>query len=133
MEAKLRIIDTKQNTIKIIKQFFKEIVAEPERLPQAGIYLNKLLPSLEDLTTKYIEITSHVAKDENTYLILEKVWQRLIKFVSQLLSNIYSFIVIPIKDLMMIFGWQIEICKKLMRKHYKRCLIRRNKNDRGII
>ncbi|MBD3949698.1 5-bromo-4-chloroindolyl phosphate hydrolysis family protein [Tuanshanicoccus lijuaniae] len=70
--AKLRIIETRHNTIDVAKQFFKDIVAEPERLPQAGVFMNKLLPSLEDLTAKYVEISNHVAKNKQTYLILDK-------------------------------------------------------------
>lgn len=70
--AKLRVIETRHNTIDVTKQFFKDIVAEPERLPQAGTFINKLLPSLEDLAAKYNEISQHVAKTKQTYLILDK-------------------------------------------------------------
>lgn len=70
--AKLRLIETRHNTIEVSKEFFRDIVAEPERLAQAGVFLNKLLPSLEDLSLKYNEIAQHVAKTKQTYLILEK-------------------------------------------------------------
>lgn len=70
--AKLRMINQRYNTINIMKDFFKGIVKEPNRLVQAGVFLNKLLPSLEDLTSKYVEVSQHIAKNKQTYLILEK-------------------------------------------------------------
>lgn len=70
--AKLRVIENRHNVVEVSKQFFKDIVNEPERMAQAGIFLNKLLPSLEDLSGKYTEISGHVAKNKQTYLILEK-------------------------------------------------------------
>lgn len=70
--AKLRLIETRHNTVDVSKEFFRDIVSEPERMAQAGLFLNKLLPSLEDLSLKYNEIAQHVAKTKQTYLILEK-------------------------------------------------------------
>ena len=75
--AKLRVIENRHNVVAVSKQYFKDIVKEPERVAQAGIFLNKLLPSLEDLTAKYTEISSHVAKNKQTYLILEKSAQTI--------------------------------------------------------
>ena len=75
--AKLRVIENRHNVVAVSKQYFKDIVNEPERVAQAGIFLNKLLPSLEDLTAKYTEISSHVAKNKQTYLILEKSAQTI--------------------------------------------------------
>lgn len=75
--AKLRVIENRHNVVAVSKQYFKDIVNEPERVAQAGIFLNKLLPSLEDLTAKYTEISAHVAKNKQTYLILEKSSQTI--------------------------------------------------------
>lgn len=86
--AKLRIIETRNNTIDVSKQFFKDIVRDPQRLPQAGIFLNKLLPSLADLTAKYTEISQHVAKNKQTYIILERSAQTIEK-VCQSISEQY--------------------------------------------
>lgn len=70
--AKLRAIELRHNTVKISQTFFKEIVQHPTKLTQAGTFLYKLLPSLEDLLSKYNEVNGHVAKNKQTYLILEK-------------------------------------------------------------
>lgn len=70
--AKLRVIEARHNTVDVSKQFFKAIVNEPERLAQAGLFLNRLLPSLEDLSAKYNEVSQHVAKNKQTYMILER-------------------------------------------------------------
>lgn len=70
--AKLKAIETRHNTVKVAKNFFKELVNDPTHLSSASYFLYKLLPSLEDLVEKYNEINGHVAKNKQTYLILEK-------------------------------------------------------------
>ncbi|MBR7927365.1 5-bromo-4-chloroindolyl phosphate hydrolysis family protein [Aerococcaceae bacterium zg-ZUI334] len=89
--AKLRIIETRHNTIDVAKQFFKDIVAEPARLPQVGIFMNKLLPSLEDLTAKYVEISNHVAKNKQTYLILDKSASTIEKICESITEQYLQF------------------------------------------
>lgn len=89
--AKLRVIETRHNTTEVCKQYFKDIVNEPERMSQAGLFLNKLLPSLEDLSAKYLEISSHVAKNKQTYLILEKSALTIEKLCETITENYVSF------------------------------------------
>ncbi|MDO4432657.1 MAG: 5-bromo-4-chloroindolyl phosphate hydrolysis family protein [Aerococcaceae bacterium] len=70
--AKLRAIETRHNTVKVAQNFFKDLVQEPQKLSRASHFLYKQLPSLEDLLNKYNEINGHIAKNKQTYLILEK-------------------------------------------------------------
>lgn len=86
--AKLRAIDVKYNTVKISQQFFADIVKEPQRIAEAGNVIYRTIPSLADITSKYNEINSHIAKTKQTYLILEKSAQT-IEALSQALVDEY--------------------------------------------
>ncbi|WP_282920204.1 5-bromo-4-chloroindolyl phosphate hydrolysis family protein [Ignavigranum ruoffiae] len=70
--AKLRAIETRHNTIRVSQSFFKDIVNQPKRLSDASQFLYKFLPSLQDLIAKYNEINQHIAKNKQTYQILDK-------------------------------------------------------------
>ncbi|MCR8969149.1 5-bromo-4-chloroindolyl phosphate hydrolysis family protein [Facklamia sp. 7083-14-GEN3] len=70
--AKMRAIEIRHNIVKVSKNYFKDIVEEPNRRLDASNFLINYLPQLEDLLEKYNEINSHVAKNKQTYLILEK-------------------------------------------------------------
>lgn len=82
--AKLKAIETRHNTVKVAQNFFKEIVQEPQQLSSASSFLYKLLPSLKDLLEKYNEINGHVAKNKQTYLILEKSGATIEKVCEQI-------------------------------------------------
>ena len=70
--AKLRTLEVRYNTVKVCQNYFKDIVNQPKRLVEASDFLYKYLPSLEDILKKYNEINGHVAKNKQTYMILEK-------------------------------------------------------------
>lgn len=89
--ARLRAIEQKHNTIAISQDFFKSIVQEPNRLLEANDFLNQTLPSLEDLISKYNEINGHVAKNKQTYLILDKSAQTIDDLCSHITDEYIAF------------------------------------------
>lgn len=89
--AKLRAIEVRYNTIEVAQNFFKDIVEDPMRFTQASQFLYKFLPSLEDLILKYNEINGHVAKNKQTYLILEKSAQTIEQICEQITDEYVLF------------------------------------------
>ena len=70
--TKLKAIEHRHNVVRISKALFQEITHEPNRLHEVDKFLYVHLPSLMDLTGKYVEIDRHEAKSKATYDILEK-------------------------------------------------------------
>ncbi len=70
--TKLKAISKRNDTIEILKDFFRHIVEQPQRLHEVGGFLYTHLPNLKELTETYLEIDNHVAKSKKTYLALEK-------------------------------------------------------------
>ncbi|MGX7419462.1 5-bromo-4-chloroindolyl phosphate hydrolysis family protein [Carnobacterium gallinarum] len=70
--TKLKTIESRNNTIQLTKALFKEITNEPRRLHQVDKFLYSHLPSLVDLTEKYIEISNHEVKNKTTFEVLDK-------------------------------------------------------------
>lgn len=89
--AKLRAIDVRHNTINISKQFFQDLVKEPQRLSEAGNVIYRILPSLNDLSMKYNEVNSHIAKSKQTYVILEKSAQTIDELAQRLTEEYLNF------------------------------------------
>ncbi|UUX34016.1 5-bromo-4-chloroindolyl phosphate hydrolysis family protein [Fundicoccus culcitae] len=89
--AKLRAIEVRHNTNKVLQSFFKDIVEEPQRIAQASTFLYKYLPSLEDLILKYNEINSHVAKNKQTYIILDRSAQIIDELCQQISEEYVLF------------------------------------------
>lgn len=89
--AKLRAIEVRYNTVEVAQNFFKDIVDDPTRFTQASQFLYKFLPSLEDLILKYNEINGHVAKNKQTYLILEKSAQTIEQICEQITDEYVLF------------------------------------------
>lgn len=69
--TKLKAITTRNNTLPILKDFFKHIVEQPQRLHEVSLFLYTQLPNLKELTDNYLEIDSHVTKTKETYHSLE--------------------------------------------------------------
>ncbi|MDE1547921.1 5-bromo-4-chloroindolyl phosphate hydrolysis family protein [Jeotgalibaca caeni] len=69
---KLKAIITRNNTIAILKDFFRHIVEQPQRLHEVNKFLYTHLPNLKELTEQYLEIDQHVAKSKETYQALDK-------------------------------------------------------------
>lgn len=70
--AKLRAVDVRHNTINISKELFQDLVSDPKRISEASKVMYRILPSLNDLSKKYNEVNDHIAKNKQTYIILEK-------------------------------------------------------------
>ncbi len=69
---KLKAIEKRHNTIEITKSLFKDIVKEPDRIHQVDQFLYIHLPSLDDMTRKFVKIEGHTAKSKATFDILTK-------------------------------------------------------------
>lgn len=89
--AKLRAVNTREMTVVTSQHYFKHIVQNPNRLADASHFLYKILPSLEDLTSKYNEINSHIAKNKQSYLILEKTAQMVRRLSEELKEDYIRF------------------------------------------
>lgn len=92
--AKLKAIDLRNDTVRISKAMFKEIVKEPEKLHSANHFLYTHLPNLVELTDKYIEIDNHEIKNKQTYekleessLIIDQVSKLILKDYEQFVSD----------------------------------------------
>lgn len=70
--SKLEAIEKRNNTIQLAKSLFKGITAEPNRLHEVDKFLYVHLPSLTDLTDKYLEISQHEVKNKSTFDILDE-------------------------------------------------------------
>ena len=63
--TKLRAIDLRNDTTKVSKALFKELVKEPKKLHLANHFLYTHLPNIVDLTSKHLEIEQHEVKQTN--------------------------------------------------------------------
>ncbi|WP_407389629.1 5-bromo-4-chloroindolyl phosphate hydrolysis family protein [Carnobacterium jeotgali] len=70
--SKLEAIEKRNNTVQLAKSLFKGITAEPNRLHEVDKFLYVHLPSLTDLTDKYLEISQHEVKNKSTFDILDE-------------------------------------------------------------
>lgn len=70
--SKLEAIEKRNNTIQLAKSLFKGITGEPNRLHEVDKFLYVHLPSLTDLTDKYLEISQHEVKNKSTFDILDE-------------------------------------------------------------
>ncbi|MTD41563.1 5-bromo-4-chloroindolyl phosphate hydrolysis protein [Erwinia sp. CPCC 100877] len=99
MSTKLRAIDLRNDTLRVSKALFKELVKEPKKLHLANHFLYTHLPNLVDLTSKYLEINDHEIKNKQTYEKLEESSQ-VIDQVSKLIKKDYEeFVSDDLEDL----------------------------------
>lgn len=89
--VKLKAIDQEHNTLATAKHYFKDIVQEPKRIASAGDFLYKLLPTMVDLTSKYNEINQHVAKNKQTYLILNRSAEVINNLAQEITEDYLAF------------------------------------------
>nr|WP_281186386.1 5-bromo-4-chloroindolyl phosphate hydrolysis family protein [Enterococcus rivorum] len=87
--TKLRAIDLRNDTLRVSKALFKEIVKEPKKLHLANHFLYTHLPNIVDLTNKFLEISDHEIKSKETYEKLEESAQ-IIDQVSKLIKKDYQ-------------------------------------------
>lgn len=89
--AKLRTIEKRHNTIEVCQSYFKHIVERPQSISQAGDFLYKYLPNLHDLADKYNEISQHVAKNKQTYQILDRSAQVIEELCEEIHDDYIAF------------------------------------------
>ena len=97
--GKLRAIANRNNTLNLIKVLFKDIVNEPERLHEVDQFLYVHLPSLTELTGKYVQINQHQAKSKQTFDVLEKSAQTIDNICQQISEDYVEFRSTDIEDL----------------------------------
>lgn len=97
--TKLRAVDLRNDTLRVSKALFKELVKEPKKMHLANHFLYTHLPNLVDLTSKYLEIDDHEIKNKQTYEKLEESAQ-IIDQVSKLIKKDYEqFVADDLEDL----------------------------------
>lgn len=110
--GKLKAIENRNNTIHLIKSMFREIIKEPNRLHEVDQFLYVHLPSLADLSEKYVEIDNHQAKSKATYEILDKASQTLDKMCQQIAEDYVTFKSDDIEDMEV----EVELAKRSLDK-----------------
>lgn len=106
--GKLRAIANRNNTLHLIKVMFKDIVNEPERLHEVNEFLYVHLPSLADLTDKYVSIDQHQAKSKETFDILEKSATTIDNLCQQISEDYIAFRSVDISKL----ADEVELAKR---------------------
>lgn len=113
--TKLKTINLRNDTLKVVQSLFKEIVKEPTKIHSANHFLYTHLPNLVDLTTKYIEIDSHEIKNKQTYEKLEES-ALIIDQISKLIKKDYEqFLSEEIEEL----DLEISVAKKSLKEDNK--------------
>ncbi|GEK91541.1 5-bromo-4-chloroindolyl phosphate hydrolysis family protein [Alkalibacterium kapii] len=97
--GKLKAIEHRNNTVSLAKELFKNITNEPDRLHDVDKFLYVHLPSLADLSKKYVEIESHKAKSKTTYDILQKSADTIDKMCEQIAEDYVRFKEDDIEDM----------------------------------
>lgn len=97
--GKLKAIANRNDTLHLIKVMFKDIVNEPDRLHEVDQFLYIHLPSLADLTEKYVTINKHQAKRKQTFDVLEKSAGTIDEMCQQIAEDYIKFRSADISDL----------------------------------
>lgn len=110
--TKLKAIEARNNTLAIMKDFFKHIVEQPERLPEVNKFLYTHLPSLKELTDHYLEIDSHVAKTRETYRVLEESAQTINEMCELIAEDYVAFMNHDLENL----DVEMELAKHVLKR-----------------
>lgn len=111
--GKLKAIANRNNTLHLMKVMFKDIVNEPERLHEVDQFLYVHLPSLADLTNKYVSINQHQAKNKETYDILEKSANTIDKMCQRISQDYIDFRSTDISEL----ANEVELAKTRLNRY----------------
>ena len=106
--TKLTAIERRNNTIHLAKALFKEITQEPHRLHDVDKFLYVHLPSLKDLTAKYIEVDNHEVKHKSTFDVLEESANTIDGMCNLIAEDYVSFKSDDIDDIEL----EVELAKK---------------------
>ncbi|WP_051999811.1 5-bromo-4-chloroindolyl phosphate hydrolysis family protein [Schleiferilactobacillus shenzhenensis] len=86
---KLKAVDLNYGMVRVSQAMFQAIVDDPLHLASAGDFLYRHLPSLVNLTDKYIEISHHEVKTKDTWTVLAKSIE-VITQLSQTIQKDYT-------------------------------------------
>ena len=75
--TKLRIISNRYNTTVTMKDYFKELVAHPEKLPDANLFVHTCVPSLNEMTKAYKKLSEQPVKGSETYQTLQELGEKI--------------------------------------------------------
>lgn len=110
--GKMKAIANRNNTLHLIKVLFKDIVNEPDRLHEVDQFLYIHLPSLADLTEKYVTINQHQAKSKQTFDVLEKSAATIDDMCQQIAKDYIKFRSADISDLTN----EVELAKRRLNR-----------------
>ncbi|MFL2096237.1 5-bromo-4-chloroindolyl phosphate hydrolysis family protein [Marinilactibacillus psychrotolerans] len=110
--GKLKAIENRNNTVHLTKSLFREIIKEPNRLHEVDQFLYVHLPSLADLSGKYVEIDNHEAKSKATYDMLDRSSQTLDEMCQQIAVDYVEFKSDDIEDMEV----EVELAKRSLDK-----------------
>lgn len=106
--GKMRALALRYNIVAVLKRFFKDIVTEANRVNDAERFIYHFLPSLVDLVNKYNEIQGHIAKNKQTYLILERSASAIEQLMIDIIDEYTAFHEKNIQDL----EFEVELAAK---------------------
>lgn len=106
--TKLSAIERRNNTVHLAKALFKDITNQPNRLHEVDKFLYVHLPSLKDLTAKYVEVESHEVKQKSTFEVLEESANTIDGMCNLIAEDYVSFKSDDIEDI----EFEIELAKK---------------------
>ncbi|GAF39028.1 hypothetical protein FC83_GL002510 [Agrilactobacillus composti DSM 18527 = JCM 14202] len=89
---KLKAIDLNLDMVKVSKSMFAAIVKEPQRLSEASDFLYRHLPTLVNLTDRYIEISHHEVKTTDTWEVLAKSLEVIKNLGTQIREDYATFV-----------------------------------------
>ena len=110
--GKMKAIANRNNTLHLIKVLIKDIVNEPDRLHEVDKFLYIHLPSLADLTEKYVTINQHQAKSKQTFDVLEKSATTIDDMCQQIAEDYIKFRSADISDLTN----EVELAKRRLNR-----------------
>ncbi|PIO83661.1 hypothetical protein BSQ39_08825 [Loigolactobacillus backii] len=109
---KLKAIELHDEPVKVSQATFKALVAKPAKLHLAADFLYRHLPTLVDLTTKYIQISQHEVKDKDTYVVLDKSATLITDLAQQLKKDYAAIVADDLEDL----DVDMSLAKKALEK-----------------
>ncbi len=110
--SKLKAIAARNDTVGILKDFFRNIVNQPNRLHEVDKFLYTNLPSLKELTEKYITIDGHVSKPKETYTALDNCAQTIDEMCRLIAEDYVRFMSNDIEDM----DIELELAKQVLKR-----------------
>ena len=110
--SKLKAIAARNDTVDILKDFFKNIVNQPNRLHEVDKFLYTNLPNLKELTDKYIAIDGHVSKTKETYTALDNCSKTIDDMCRLIAEDYVRFMSNDIEDM----DIELELAKQVLKR-----------------